>query len=141
MLHAHFIKFRELMIRLVAPPFKVLLQVLIDLGSIFQAKQTIKGCGSEGRGPCSCGGPWRPLEARGGPGRFWSPCRPCNWRLEGCGGPEEKAPAPVEASGGPGWPGGLQPPQTPRGAPELEVSGGLEASPVAVRFCVCWLRW
>ena len=47
-LHAHFIKFLELMIRLVAPPFKVLLQVLIDLGSIFRqvgalAKQTILG--------------------------------------------------------------------------------------------------
>ena len=36
MLHAHFIKFPELMIRLVAPPFRVLLQVLIDLGSIFR---------------------------------------------------------------------------------------------------------
>ena len=42
------IKFLELMIRLVAPPFRVLLQVLIDLGSIFRqvgalGKQTTLG--------------------------------------------------------------------------------------------------
>ena len=95
------------MIRLVAPPFKVLLQVLIDLGSIFRqvgalAKQTILGCGSFLRavqgGPCleatwtlkvapAPGGPWKPLHG--------APCKKvCRisetgglWRLlEACGG-------------------------------------------------------
>ena len=51
-LHTHFIKVLELMIRLVAPPFKVLLQVLIDLGSIFRQvgalpnRPSLERCGS-----------------------------------------------------------------------------------------------